>query len=73
MQVILAETNGNSKHKVAIGAFVMPNKPIDANAPLTSFAVPLERLEAVSGVRYAFLHDFVIILMRSVRMCVHVR
>lgn len=38
--------------QVAIGAFVMPNKPIDPNAPLTSFAVPLERLESVAGLKY---------------------
>ena len=32
-----------------LGAFVMPNAPIDPETPLTAFAVPLYQLEALSG------------------------
>lgn len=32
-----------------LGAFVMPNSPIDSQTALTAFAVPLYQLEAVSG------------------------
>ena len=35
--------------QVAIGAFVIPNGPIDPDTPLTAFAVPLDKLEAVAG------------------------
>ena len=28
--------------QTVVGAFVMPNAPIDPNTPLTAFAVPLE-------------------------------
>ncbi len=32
-----------------MGAFVMPNGPIDPETPLASFAVPLGALEEVAG------------------------
>ena len=50
-KVVLAD-NGSGKHgphSAAVGAFVMPNSPIDPGTPLTAFAVPLDALEAVSG------------------------
>ena len=43
------EGGGDAAPEVAIAAFVMPNAPIDPETPLTAFAVPLEPLEAVSG------------------------
>ena len=53
-QVILADgrnaaKGGGGGRQVSIGAFVMPNAPIDARIPLTAFAVPLEPLEQVAG------------------------
>ena len=33
-------------------AFVLPNADIDPNTPLSNFAVPLESLEAVSGLTF---------------------
>lgn len=38
--------------RVATGAFVMPNSPIDAGRPVTDFAVPLAALEAAAGVQF---------------------
>lgn len=38
----------NHQEKV-VGAFVMPNVPVDPNTPLSSFAVPLSALEEVAG------------------------
>ena len=35
--------------KTAVGAFVMPNTPIDADMPLLAYAVPLSALEEVAG------------------------
>ncbi|ACO63622.1 predicted protein, partial [Micromonas commoda] len=46
-KVILA-TSPETK-AVAAAAFVLPNAPIPADTPLEKFAVPLERLEAASG------------------------
>ena len=37
---------------VVVGAFVMPNAPIDPNAPLTAFAVPLTALEDAAGLKF---------------------
>ena len=33
----------------SVAAFVMPNAAIEPDLPLTTFAVPLEALESVSG------------------------
>ena len=35
-----------------VAAFVLPNAYIDPNTPLSNFAVPLESLEAVSGLTF---------------------
>lgn len=40
------------KVQTVVGAFVMPNAPIEPDMPLTSFAVPLEALESASGLRF---------------------
>jgi hypothetical protein len=32
-----------------LGSFVLPNKPIDANVPVTKFAMPLEEVERFAG------------------------
>lgn len=36
---------------MALGCFVVPNKPIDRNRPLTDFAVPIEDIERKSGLQ----------------------
>lgn len=55
-KVILAENKSqggvppsqtNADH--IVGAFVLPNQPIDPTTPLTAFAVPLTALEQASG------------------------
>lgn len=38
--------------KVALGAFVLPNAPIDNNTPLKSFYVPVDSIERSSGVQF---------------------
>ena len=53
-KVILADGRNGAKgggggRQVSIGAFVMPNAPIDERIPLSAFAVPLEPLEQVAG------------------------
>lgn len=52
-KVVLAENSSGShgRHQAAVGAFVMPNAPIDPQTPVTAFAVPLEALETVAGGR----------------------
>ncbi|GFR49717.1 hypothetical protein Agub_g11871, partial [Astrephomene gubernaculifera] len=37
---------------VAVGAFVLPNQPIDPKVPLSAYVVPLEDLEQVAGTRF---------------------
>lgn len=52
-KVVLADAS-SGKHgpkQVAVGAFVMPNAPIDPGYPLSAFVVPLEALEPVAGER----------------------
>lgn len=46
-KLIVGERNGDDK--IAVGAFVLPNAPIDNLVPLTSFQVPVEALERSSG------------------------
>ncbi|GLC42973.1 hypothetical protein PLESTB_000280700 [Pleodorina starrii] len=41
-----------AKGAVAVGAFVMPNQPMDARSPLSAYVVPLEDLEQVAGTRF---------------------
>lgn len=48
-QVVLGEVSGGKR--AAVGAFVMPNQPIDPDTPLASFAVPISSLEEVAGGR----------------------
>lgn len=60
-KVVVADAS-SGKHgsqQKAVGAFVMPNAPIDPKTPLTAFCVPLEALEAASGVKFfpAYLDD----------------
>ena len=43
---------GGAPARVAVGAFVMPNQPIEPDAPLASFVVPISALEDVSGMQF---------------------
>ncbi|KAI8868704.1 DNA/RNA non-specific endonuclease [Ramicandelaber brevisporus] len=47
-------TSGPSENpsKMAVGAFIMPNAPIERTTPLKSFAVPLDLLEKSSGLTF---------------------
>ena len=47
-KVVLGEGR-SSAEPTFVGAFVMPNQPLEPGTPLTSFAVPLSSLEEVSG------------------------
>jgi endonuclease G len=53
-KVILADNHSgkHGSHKAAVGAFVMPNAPIDPKAPLTAFVVPLDALEQAAGASF---------------------
>ncbi len=49
-KVVVADGRGEGGGgRVGVGAFVMPNAPIDPRIPLAAFAVPLEPLEALAG------------------------
>ncbi|XP_012537296.2 endonuclease G, mitochondrial [Monomorium pharaonis] len=48
-KVIVGETNDG---KLEMEAFVMPNTPIDDNAPLTNFQVPPESIERAAGLLF---------------------
>jgi hypothetical protein len=37
---------------MAVAAFAMPNRSIEPSTPLTSFVVPLEFLESVTGIEF---------------------
>eukprot|EP00955_Chlamydomonas_euryale_P047951 353839-Chlamydomonas_euryale.AAC.40 len=54
LQVILADARNSTRRDIPkgvhVGAFVMPNAPIDDRIPLSAFAVPLTPLEEVAGV-----------------------
>ena len=39
----------SSSSRLALAAFVLPNRPIDPRTPIASFAVPLEALESAAG------------------------
>ncbi|EGX93646.1 mitochondrial nuclease [Cordyceps militaris CM01] len=51
-KVIFAE-DGKAGGNVALGAFVLPNAPIDNNKPITDFEVPVEAVERASGLEFA--------------------
>ena len=42
----------SGERQTAMAAFAMPNRPIDPATPLTSFVVPLEFLESVTGIEF---------------------
>ena len=51
-KAILAESEtSDGGNKKVVGAFLMPNQPIDDDAPLTEFALPLGELETLVGLR----------------------
>ena len=51
-KVIFAE-DGRTGGSVSLGAFVLPNKPIDSDKPLKDFEVPLDAIERASGLEFA--------------------
>jgi endonuclease G len=56
-KVVLAEQkrstdNGSNINPAVVGAFVVPNKVVNKEAPLSSFAVPLSALEEVAGCEF---------------------
>ncbi|MCJ1282300.1 nuclease [Xylographa opegraphella] len=51
-KVIFAE-DGRTGGNVSLAAFVLPNKPIANNKPLTDFLVPIEAVEKASGLEFA--------------------
>ena len=53
-KVVLSERTDpkTSERSTALAAFALPNRPIDPATPLTSFVVPLEFLESVTGVEF---------------------
>ncbi len=58
-KVVLAERGaapGNEGEQDAVvGAFVLPNAPVQPDAPLTAFSVPVESLEEAAGENIAQL------------------
>ncbi len=53
-KVVLAERaasieDGDIAMEAVMGAFVLPNAPLQADLPLTAFAVPIESLEEAAG------------------------
>lgn len=53
-KVVLAESTDEKtrERRYALSAFAMPNARIDPATPLTSFVVPLEFLEGVTGIQF---------------------
>lgn len=51
-KVIFAE-DGRTGGQVHLGAFVLPNQPIDNDKPLSDFEVPVEAVERASGLEFA--------------------
>jgi endonuclease G len=51
-KVIFAE-DGRTGGNVSLGAFVLPNAPIDNDKPLSDFEVPIEAVERASGLEFA--------------------
>ena len=50
-KIVLGEGN-SADGSTVLGAFVMPNAPIDPKTPLTAYAVPVSALEEVSGITF---------------------
>ena len=51
-KVVLAKRAPGGVHgdqQVALGAFVLPNAPVQPDTPLTAFSVPVESLEEAAG------------------------
>lgn len=55
-KVVLAENSG-ANGPAYVGAFVLPNAPINADMPLAAYSVPLSALEDVVGTEF-FPHYF---------------
>lgn len=56
-KVIYAVRNqgrGQPSRLEVVGAFMVPNKPIDKDVPLEAFAIRLADLEALTGTRFLF-------------------
>ncbi|CAK0783055.1 hypothetical protein CVIRNUC_006250 [Coccomyxa viridis] len=54
-KVVLAErASGGAEgdQQVALGAFVLPNAPVQPDTPLTAFSVPVESLEEAAGLEF---------------------
>lgn len=51
-KVVLAQRKGFPSETLALGAFVVPNRPIGFNHPLTEFQVSLTDLERMSGLTF---------------------
>ncbi|XP_066572748.1 nuclease EXOG, mitochondrial [Amia ocellicauda] len=51
-KVVLVQRNQSSFAPLALGAFVVPNRPIGFDHPLTRFQVGLEDLEKISGLTF---------------------
>ncbi|KAF3125498.1 nuclease [Orbilia oligospora] len=56
-KIILAESGPapSPTTSVAVGAFVLPNSPIDNKTPLAEFSVPVEMIEKASGLDFLSL------------------
>ncbi|KAG9347783.1 hypothetical protein JZ751_003798 [Albula glossodonta] len=51
-KLILAQRKGSPSETLAVGAFVVPNRPIGFDHPLTEFQVSLVELERMSGLTF---------------------
>ncbi|BDA47734.1 probable endonuclease G, mitochondrial [Coccomyxa sp. Obi] len=57
-KVVLAErtavnsVDSDTSTEAVMGAFVLPNAPLQADLPLTAFSVPLEALEEAAGLQF---------------------
>jgi endonuclease G len=51
-KVVLGEKSNGTTDSTVLGAFVLPNMPIDPKTPLASFAVPVSSLEEVVGISF---------------------
>jgi endonuclease G, mitochondrial len=52
-KVVLAENEPGSKRpRYSMAAFAIPNRPIDPRTPVSSFVVPIDFLESVTGIEF---------------------
>jgi endonuclease G, mitochondrial len=52
-KVVLAENEpGSKKPRYSVAAFAIPNRPIDPRTPVSSFVVPIDFLESVTGIEF---------------------